>query len=504
MIDFESKLPFKVYVGEEGQTINDIKYMPYRNRPIGTGGLDYKLYSFKDRFLPFQVRLPISEGGYTDDIGVDDWFLYDCEGNLVVDIGFSSPTAISQIDIETVYGDAIYYTYKADTGLLLGTLPSGYYYFEIVIPNDNGRSLISELFYIPKNDSEYDTLTLVESWNSCDLPDVIYQKGFVNKFFLDGRMLLGEPKVEKEGFENGAGEFIETMARYIDRYSYDNIFPEYIYHALLYMRMHDNVWLTEPTTKRRGQMTISKVSPTWDKGGKSVEIKLELEQVRRIVKGGCCENKTFSSIIVVEAVDDIYKIDNNTNASPYILGNILSNDIGQNISIVTTGTIISSGGNTVQLSSNGSFSYNIPFMISGYDTFTYTIQDQYGAQSVGTVLLSFAPFNAVNDSFFVSISSAGTYPIPTTGFSAFANVLLNDHIPYNITDPSNPIVGTGQTIMIPDNQGHGNFIEVDRYTGHVDTIIVNNLLAGSNTFTYALKPLIGQTFSPSAVVTITY
>ena len=508
MIDFENKLPFRIYAGLEGQTAQFVREMHYKRRPIGELAGDFKLYSPNDRFLPFQIRLPVTEGAWFDDLLIDDWFLYKCDGTLAIDFSVSSPTAFNQISIDTVYDDGIYYTYKGDSSLGIGNLQGGHYYFEMHIANDNNRVFVSEVFYVPYSVSEYSELTLIETWNSCDIPEVLYQKGFKNRFYLEGRMLLNDPEIEEDGYENGAKEFIPTLIKYTDKYNFQAVVPEYIYHALLFIRMHDNFWITEPTTLRKGKFTAKKIKADWDNGGKICMVDVELEQKRRIVKGGCCENKTLSGLQVIKAFDKSFKIDIQTTPAPLTLPSVLIGAFGQGVTVITTGTITTSAGNIIQMNSNGIFTYSAPFPFIGSETFSYTIKDQYNQQSTATVVITNGLFAANDNVMQITTNSPTVHTIPTTGLLALvANVLIDDFIPFNITDPSNPIVGTGQFIMVQDNQTGVNFIEINRYTGQVNRIFVNVVPPAANkynTFNYALKPLLGTIAQRTGTIRINY
>jgi len=79
-----------------------------------------------------------------------------------------------------------------------------------------------------------------------------------------------------------------------------------------------------------------------------------------------------------------------TFASPF---GILANDVDPDgsVSLVTTGTLPTSFGGTVELAGDGTFTYEPPLGFAGDDGFAYAIEDDMGVMADGNVVLHVAP-----------------------------------------------------------------------------------------------------------------
>lgn len=84
----------------------------------------------------------------------------------------------------------------------------------------------------------------IEYWNSYDILDVYYEGGYRNRFWLDVDVMKPEYVVERDAFENGIGEQINTSIKWSKRYSFDVYCTEPLVDALTTITMHDNVWIT--------------------------------------------------------------------------------------------------------------------------------------------------------------------------------------------------------------------------------------------------------------------
>ena len=109
--------------------------------------------------------------------------------------------------------------------------------------------------------------------------------------------------------------------------------------------------------------------------------------------------------VVPEANDDAYTFDQDVTLSGV---NVLDNDIDgdfDTLTVVTAGTFTADGlGGTVTLGADGSLSYSPPAGLAGTATFSYTVEDNNGAQDTATVTLNVQNIvpQAVLDQFFLN------------------------------------------------------------------------------------------------------
>ena len=109
--------------------------------------------------------------------------------------------------------------------------------------------------------------------------------------------------------------------------------------------------------------------------------------------------------VVPEANDDAYTFDQDVTLSGV---NVLDNDIDgdfDTLTVVTAGTFTADGlGGTVTLGADGSLSYSPPPGLAGIATFSYTVEDNNGAQDTATITLNVQNIvpQAVVDEFFLN------------------------------------------------------------------------------------------------------
>ena len=109
--------------------------------------------------------------------------------------------------------------------------------------------------------------------------------------------------------------------------------------------------------------------------------------------------------VVPEANDDDYTFDQDVTLSGV---NVLDNDTDgdfDTLTVVTAGTFTADGlGGTVTLGADGSLSYSPPPGLAGTATFSYTVEDNNGAQDTATVTLNVQNIvpEAVLDQFFLN------------------------------------------------------------------------------------------------------
>lgn len=487
MIDFDVKLPFRMHAGKPAEVIH--RRHIYQFRKQGDGYCPYKLYAPKDRLLPFQIFIPISEGADMGDMDINDMFFYNCNGSYHSELG-DYANLYNEFELKQEYGVGVWIIYKGQNPITAMNFAGGYYYFVIQLNNNNGREVISELFYVPC-DNDFAKLVKFEFWNTCDFANVIYQTGFKNYCYFDTTLLKKEPTIEETGFENGFGEFQLTSSRMINTYKFQEIVPEFLVDALVFMKMHNEIHITIPEVNQTSKFAVKKIGQGWDNDGMLCDVTLELEQEQRLYKGSCCENKIFSALVPPLAVANVLKMDldninyegtagwvvngsNNTNFS------LLSNDIGYGITVQSVGSFPTTAGGQVILYANGTFKYLKPlaYWAQGsqpfVDTFSYTIVDAYGATSTTVVTLNFDFIHPVNNSVQCN-PPVGVSP------SVTGNLLSNDHIPisYNIFPTiyheGLPIVSNKITHYSANPNCIGNYIEIDIYSGQFTYYNVANV-----------------------------
>ncbi|MBU3003891.1 retention module-containing protein, partial [Paraglaciecola arctica] len=186
--------------------------------------------------------------------------------------------------------------------------------------------------------------------------------------------------------------------------------------------------------------------------------------------------------LLPDAVNDNFRMDENTQLSGTLLGN---DDLGDNPTTVTSFDSNSVNGGTVSVNSSGNFIYTPASNFVGTDTFTYTITDADGDSSTATVSVAVLGANlnalpdAVNDSFNVDENTELT-----------GSVIGNDDLGDNPTTVTafDAVSTNGGTVNVnPD----GSF----SYTP------ANNFV-GADTFTYTITDADGDTDTATVTVNV--
>jgi hypothetical protein len=154
-------------------------------------------------------------------------------------------------------------------------------------------------------------------------------------------------------------------------------------------------------------------------------------------------------------------------------GNVLTNDVSQNggtITLPVTGNLTTARSGTVNLSSNGTFTYLPPAGITGRDSVQYTIQD--GLFS-GTAPKGWLKFRFVSKVWFVDNSSA-------------ASPDGRDTNPFTSISAAEAVAGTGETILVRTGSGTtagGTLKDGQSVNGQNPTTPVTMTLNGSQLVT---------------------
>ena len=84
----------------------------------------------------------------------------------------------------------------------------------------------------------------IEYWNSYDIADVRYEDGYKNRLWLDVDVKKPLYPIDRESYENGAGEEMNVFIRWSKQYSFEIYCLEPLVDALTLITLHDNVWIT--------------------------------------------------------------------------------------------------------------------------------------------------------------------------------------------------------------------------------------------------------------------
>ncbi|KKG07404.1 Ig-like domain-containing protein [Methanosarcina sp. 2.H.A.1B.4] len=103
--------------------------------------------------------------------------------------------------------------------------------------------------------------------------------------------------------------------------------------------------------------------------------------------GAACSSSSSTSKYKTDAISDTYKVPASQTSKTF---NVLANDKGSGLKVVTTGYITTAKGGKVLMKSNGAFSYVKPVACSKKsDSFTYKAVNRYGAYDTAKVTLNF-------------------------------------------------------------------------------------------------------------------
>lgn len=130
----------------------------------------------------------------------------------------------------------------------------------------------------------------IEWGNSCNLGNIYYGGGFINKLFLDAEIGKPEYIVEEEGFDNGQAVKKKTFEKFQKKYVLQVVVPEYVADALQLMPLHDNIRISYTNGLYSGQVrnlevTVSYLEETSDC---MAIVEIKFQQDDQAVKDNCC------------------------------------------------------------------------------------------------------------------------------------------------------------------------------------------------------------------------
>lgn len=494
MLNPESKTPFRWYYSDisiyGAGSIETAYNRQQRWRSSADGKCYYKLYTHTNQLNPFQLFVPAGMASF-DSMEVVDWFIYRCDYSPLqtppigafIDVGAAiaaNGKAITDyLEANQAYGLGVWQIYKGQ--ILPVEIPTGFWYSVIILAD--GSAFVSEIFWVPCNESEFDTFTKLEWSNSCDFATLIYQTGYKNLLYLTSELARAEPSVVEEGITNGEGKFFQTSAIYFDNYKIEEYVPEYVMNALVALKMHDTVMITQPYNRHSGLVRNANGSINWtDSDEQSAAVTLEFQQEINLNKTGCCNNISFGSLIPIQAVSDLIYLAKATGANQYNF-DARSNDKGYNIEFTNTDlqTLPFSGGFKYQFANSGLFSIVKPTAASDVapKTIPYTIRDAFGNEDSAVLTLMFVDPTAVSD-----ILGANLLPGGVKNFGEFS-VLQNDKLPYypGLVVHSYSVANAG---LILSNAGDGSYIDINA-AGNIIFYASSSPTYGSHEFEYYVK-----------------
>lgn len=109
--------------------------------------------------------------------------------------------------------------------------------------------------------------------------------------------------------------------------------------------------------------------------------------VMSVTGAAACSNSSSTCSKKTYAVDDVFNISPSQTSKAF---NVLANDKGCGLKVVTTGYITTAKGGKVLMKSNGAFSYVKPVACSNKsDSFTYKEVNKYGVYDTAKVTMNF-------------------------------------------------------------------------------------------------------------------
>ena len=140
-------------------------------------------------------------------------------------------------------------------------------------------------------------MIIIEWWNSTDIGNTLYSRGFKNRVILDTILGLPETLEVVVGDSDGEGGVIPSFQRRSKQYKFEVYVPEFMVDALNDIRLHDNINITDdlgiiyPVANRN---TFEVGDGTWSNTGCSKLLTIAFQTGERVIRTNCpeegCEN----------------------------------------------------------------------------------------------------------------------------------------------------------------------------------------------------------------------
>lgn len=152
----------------------------------------------------------------------------------------------------------------------------------------------------------------IEWWNSTDIGNTIYSRGFRQQLILD--TVLGVPEILEVivGDSDGEGGVIPSFQRRSKQYKFEVFVPEYIVDALNDIRLHDNINITDslgivyPVANRN---TFEVGGGTWSSTGCNKLLTIAFQTGERVIRTNCPPISCEDDMTICESVCIIADLD---------------------------------------------------------------------------------------------------------------------------------------------------------------------------------------------------
>lgn len=272
MIYEELKLPLPVYDRLEKQ---------YR---FSKGSAINIVIATKDRILPFQFIL----NSVIESSDITSWTINKPDAARTE--AYDLTSKITELELVETSAGRTYILYKGtDIGLLMN---HGIYHLEFVI---NDLIYFSEQFEVRCESPMWDDIESLYTridWdnNNCDFGPILYQTGYKNRAYLDTAIHKETPTIEEEGSNDGAGNFVAVLQKYIDNLNLEYVCPFYLADALVLMSIHKNKTLTTPNTLYSADIKNVKPTVVQEDGSWNYRITIPFQQESTYINAACCNN----------------------------------------------------------------------------------------------------------------------------------------------------------------------------------------------------------------------
>lgn len=210
---------------------------------------------------------------------VSEILLIDIEGNAIDITAYfvTLPTLVALTSVS-------YFVYEG--GVLLHAMDCGLKYLQIT--TDNAKVYYSDWFDVEDTTTDYLKISFT---NTCDLGNILYQTGFVQKLWFKSEPMEAIFPMEEEGIKNGKGRVIRTFARQVKKYLVrTNMMPDYMVDVFNRMKLHDTVYMTDLVGDYNEMLNLE-VDHEWvnqDKYYAMINLTFDYDEI--FIVSGCCNN----------------------------------------------------------------------------------------------------------------------------------------------------------------------------------------------------------------------
>ncbi|MRT92472.1 Ig-like domain-containing protein [Ancylomarina sp. 16SWW S1-10-2] len=235
-----------------------------------------------------------------------------------------------------------------------------------------------------------------------------------------------------------------------------------------------------PANQSSMTFSISTVQDTEEEGDETFTVEIS-GQPKKVDIG----ISTATGTIIDDDDTPVAKDDNySVNEDAVLSDNVMSNDSGLSDAPVTVSSNTNPTHGSLNMNTNGSFTYTPYANYNGLDSFEYTIQDVDGDISSATAYIT---VSSIND---VPIANNDTYTIPEDT-QLNANVVSNDQKLFDL-----PI-----TISLVSNVSHG---ALTLNTNGTFSYLPNSEYFGVDNFTYKLSDGNGDAVQAKVIINVTF